>query len=235
MTGDSKMMICTMDRVPNRKVETVLGIAYGSCRVQGERAGRWYVPDGKKRWPWAEDPEHHESLFRMAEDVLRENAAAMGAEAVLGVRSQIDRDHGGRPGVTLVGTAVRLSNLPMIQAQQEAPGHLEKAPDAEVPLPKGIVSIAFEGKRGEWEPMAAVDKGCAAGPGPEENESVMALASVLGIPHERATALYKAGLRTVSDVASSNPSDISRICGINPTQARILLESAKRSCSEEKA
>lgn len=227
------MLLCTMDRVPDRKVESVLGIAYASCRVRGERAGRWSVVDGEKRWPWAEDPEHYESLFRLAEGLLRDNAEALGADAVIGVRVQTDRDHSGRPGMTLVGTAVRLSNPQGIRPPQDSPDTNERPSDPEAPLPKGIVSIAFEGKKGEWQPMEAVGKGEGERPDHDVNETVMALANDLGIPQERALALYKSGLRTVAEVASSNPYDISRICGINPTQARILLESAKRASSGE--
>ncbi len=235
MTGDEKMIVCTLDRVPGVRIGSISGIAYGCCRVQGERTGKWHVQDGSRTWPWAEDPEHYESLFRIAESSLRENARSLGADAVIGVRAHTDRDHLERPGIYLIGTAVRFLGTPEAVNDQESPLVPDKTDDVENSPPLGIVSIAFEGQRGQWAPLEAVEKACQATPASEESSSIMELANCLGISQDRALALYRAGLRTVKDVASSNPSDLARICGLNPTQARILLESAKSALNVEGA
>jgi uncharacterized protein YbjQ (UPF0145 family) len=235
MTGDDKMIICTMDRVPGAGIGSILGIAYGCYRVQGERTGKWHVEDGDRTWPWAEDPEHYESLFRMAERSLRENAKSLGAEAVIGVRAHTDRDHLERPGIFLIGTAVRFLGTPEVVIGQEAAPVPDNTDDMETTPPQGIVSIAFEGQRGQWAPLEAVEKACQTKPASEEGSCIMELANCLGISQDRALSLYRAGLRTVKDVASSNPPDLARICGLNPTQARILLESAKSALKVEEA
>jgi len=81
--------------------------------------------------------------------------------------------------------------------------------------------------------MEAVERDNSQPIGTDDAASALALANRLGIASDRAMSLVKGGLRTVSDVASSTPGDLARICNLNPTQARILHDSARKASEED--
>ncbi len=103
------MLLTTIDYVPGRDTEQVLGMATGSV-VMSKHMGKDMMASFKtivggeiKGYT-----EMLEDARRVATQRLEESAAAMGADAVLGVRFTSSAVMAGAAEVTMYGTAVKL-------------------------------------------------------------------------------------------------------------------------------
>jgi len=230
------IVVTNLHAVPGRTIVRILGMAFGHHRVQEEHPGRPIVRSDGASWPWNEDPDHFENLYRLAETRMRERAAALGADAVLNVTAGIDRDLSGRPGMTVVGTAVLLG-------EEKIPGPQRRDVPPTVPIEgaggdyPSDVNITFAGRREKWKPMEAVQsKGRGRGTlrraaRPRETD-VSEMARDLEITIERAKVLSDAGITRVIELAEARTQEIARLPGFNPTQARLLIEKARAILSD---
>ena len=235
------IILTTSGDIQGTEVLRYLGLAFGHRRVEGDTKGKSFVRDGPNSWPWAETPEHYEALFRLVEGDLKQSARSMGADAVIGCSVIMDRDDGGRAGLTLTGTAVSLSRTEPVRYEAMSKAAMQEKANADVE--RGDVRIAFAGMSKEWKPLSAVQRptprrgGGTTSPEKEDPETELAvgLADALGISHDTAMNLIKAGLTTAIDVASASPGDLARICKLNPTQARLLFQRASEISGREDA
>lgn len=235
------IILSTSGDIQGLEVLRYLGIAFGHRRVEGDTNGKNCVREGSTTWPWAETPEHYEALFRLTEGDLRHNAEIMGADAVIGCSLLIDRDYEGRPGLTLTGTAVLTArgepDLTDLQNKHSLPEGVESEP------PGGDVRIAFAGMSKEWKPLSAVQRPTPRRKeahdmekkAPDSERTARELANILGVSQDTALDLVGAGIHTVGEVATSNPADLARICKLNPTQARLLVQRASGILAREDA
>ncbi|MDG6223892.1 MAG: heavy metal-binding domain-containing protein [Candidatus Thermoplasmatota archaeon] len=235
------IILTTSDDIHGTEVLRYLGLAFGHRRVEGDTKGKSFIRDGPNSWPWAENPEHYEALFRLVEGDLKHTAMSMGADAVIGCSVMMDRDNDGRVGITLTGTAVSLARSDPVHVEARSKASREEKAHSDIE--GGDVRIAFAGMSKEWKPLSAVQRPTPRRGGeiphryerPPMTELAVGLANDLGVSQGTALSLIKAGMTSPGDVASTSPAELARICKMNPTQARLLLQRAAQISGGEDA
>jgi uncharacterized protein YbjQ (UPF0145 family) len=111
-TGESvptSLPISTTDRVPGREIAESLGIARGNT-VRARNVGR-DITQGLRNLAGGELKAYSTLLSKARDEALtrmQDNAAEMGADAVVGVRMETSQITNGGSEVIAYGTAVRL-------------------------------------------------------------------------------------------------------------------------------
>jgi uncharacterized protein YbjQ (UPF0145 family) len=103
------MIVTTTDTLPDRAIRDVVGLVRGSA-VRGAHAGD-DLSAWMKNFVGGEIPEYTKLLAESREqalDRMRDEARALGADAVVGVRLATSRITDGAAEVLAYGTAVRL-------------------------------------------------------------------------------------------------------------------------------
>ena len=239
--GDSENTVTNLDRIPGREIIEIMGMVYGYVSVKRDGSGERYLETSDRKWPWAETPKHFEMLMKEGETRLRRSATERNADSVVGVEGRIQRGPNGDPEVVMMGTAVRTiqprftkvkeEKLPEIEEEEVAPSEQNE----EVAITIGDLSAT-------WKPLTAIPsedtKGREIkrrGRGQRSGElSPMELAHSMGISTERASRLISEGYVTIEDIAKAKHDEVTRIEGINPTQARLIIKKARDLVDEKK-
>ena len=103
------MLVTTIENIPGKKVTEVLGVAFGSC-VQTKHLGK-DIGAGLRSLVGGEAKgytELMEEARRTAMQGLIEDAEALGAEAIIGMRYATAQTMVGAAELIAFGTAVRL-------------------------------------------------------------------------------------------------------------------------------
>ena len=218
------MILTNLSTVPGRKIDRTMGLAVGFATVSGEEGEEWVRDNEGEEWPWADTPQHFETLFRMAEKRLAASGEKLGGDAVVKVEGKLSRSDRGKPEILLIGTIVKT-----VESEEGK---------------KGGVSINMDGQTAKWEPPTATPKidelKMLKGRGMEKEDArkdgrtrVLELGKEIGFPDERMELLFHAGFRSLEDLSEAAIKEISSIEGINPTQARLIKNRAKELLSEE--
>jgi uncharacterized protein YbjQ (UPF0145 family) len=237
MQMNSDVILTNLETVPGKRTDSILGMVYGHVRVTTDPGGEPYVKGSMGKWPWADTSMHVESLYREAEHRLRSAAVRLGADAVLKVKANLSVDKDGFPAITMMGTAVAFSGKGIEEAfsLKKRASREEVAEDPYSPV-NGEVAITFGGSPSEWKPVTARPSSKEKGysrergrtvDGKEHDAEIQVLSDLLDISLERAKQLVKAGLGNIEEIASSDRERLASIPGMNPTQARLILDKAK--------
>lgn len=103
------MLLSTVEQIPGRELGQILGIATGSV-VMSKHLGKDFMA-GMKTLVGGEIKSYTEMLTdarKVAVERLQDQAASMGADAVIGVRLTTSAIMDGAAEVTAYGTAVKL-------------------------------------------------------------------------------------------------------------------------------
>jgi hypothetical protein len=224
--------------VPGRRIERALGIAYGFASVSDKDGGKWMIDDEGKRWPWADSSEHFEALFQEAERNLEASGKKKGGDAVVKIEGRLSRNASGDPEMLLMGTVVKLF--------PEIPGVEEGAKPLDVEEESGdSISFQVDGEEMTWKsPQATTptkdvlkkmrERGVKEVKDyRDDRKQILNIAQEIGMPKERAKMLIDGGFDTIRKIAEASPGNISKIEGINPTQARIIRKKANERLLEE--
>jgi uncharacterized protein YbjQ (UPF0145 family) len=221
--------------VPGRRIEESLGIAYGFASVNGKDGGKWMMDSKGKQWPWADSAEHFEALFQEAERNLEASGTKKGGDAVVKIEGKLSRDASGNPEMLLMGTVVKLyPEIPEVEGSTKPP---EEKGDS--------ISFQIDGEEMAWKPPQATtptmdvlkkmrERGVKEVKDySDDRKQILNIAQEVGMPQERAKMLIDGGFDTIRKIAEASTGNISKIEGINPTQARIIRKKANERLLEE--
>lgn len=246
--NDQKLMITNLDHIPGRDIEKLLGLVIGYSSVKSDKSGNWFVEGNGMKWPWADTPQHYEALFKESERRITEAAREMGAGGIVKAEGRLSRDAEGKPEVVLMGTAVLLGGpaekIPVEKtASPDRPRRVVRGRGREE-IPKPIVeeenevAITIGGTSATWTPMTATPSDVRSESGRDGKRGEEAvdtptldLANALGISTSKAFDLISNGFDSLEKVSKAEIKGLTAIEGINPTQARLMIEKARSTIS----
>ncbi|MGA1821134.1 MAG: heavy metal-binding domain-containing protein [Thermoplasmatota archaeon] len=246
--NDQDLIVTNLDHIPGRKIDKLLGMVIGYSSVEGGKSGSLFVEGDGMKWPWADTPQHYEALFKEAERRMREAAVELEAEGIIRTEGRLSRDSRGRPEVVMMGTAVQFEEMAQYPESARSigpdrPRRVVRGRGREqIPEPaeddEGEMTITIGGTSAKWTPVTAtpsekrrVDKKSDEPAKEKVDSHTLDLANSLGISTSKAADLIEHGFDTLEKVSKAEIRNLTELEGINPTQARLMIEKAKSTVS----